>query len=489
MFSIVTYNWNYMGRVMEDMIKAEKLTFCYEQSKDGIRDINFNIKVGEVILLAGDSGSGKSTLLKCLNGLIPETVEGSLEGNLYFEDKKYSELKMFELNKHIGSVFQNPRSQFFTTNSTAELVFPMENYGYTKEEMDERLTALTERFGLNPLLNRNIFEISSGERQLLALASAMALNQKAVIFDEPSANLDYGNAMKLGRIIAELKKTGITVIVADHRFYYLRGLIDRVFLVEDGRLALYESEEEFKKSGYDTRSFDLFALELPVPKKNMGMETVAELKNIKYKDILTGINLELKRGEVSVLVGNNGVGKTTLAKLLCKTLKADEGEIKCMELPFYIMQDPDFQLFGTSVYNELALVNDDKGAIEETLRYLGLYDYKDKHPFDLSGGQKQRLQIGMAMLCEKPLIIFDEPTSGLDTVSMKKVAKEIVRLKENTAVLVISHDYEFIRNVADRIIYIKKGKIHEVFDLREDTLCKLNNIFKSMEEEKDEERF
>ena len=471
------------------MIRAEKLTFNYEQSDDGIKDIDFSVKDSEVILLAGDSGSGKSTLLKCLNGLIPETVEGSLEGNLYFGDKKYSELKMFELNEKIGSVFQNPRSQFFTTNSTAELVFPMENYGYTKKLMDERLESLTEKFRLYPLLNRNIFEISSGERQLLALASAMALNQKVVIFDEPSANLDYGNAMKLGKIISGMKKTGITVIVADHRFYYLKGLIDRVFLIEDGRLSQFDSEEEFKKSKYDTRSFDLFDLDLPVPEKSVNTEKIAGLKNVSYKNILTDISLELKKGEVSVLVGNNGVGKTTLAKLLCKTVKPDNGEVQVNGLPFYIMQDPDFQLFGTSVYNELALVNDNEEAIAETLKYLGLYDYKDKHPFDLSGGQKQRLQIGMAMLCDKPLIIFDEPTSGLDIVSMKKVAREIVRLKENAAVLVISHDYEFIRNVANRIIYLKSGKVHEDFELTDNALCKLNNIFNNMEEEKDEERF
>ena len=471
------------------MIRAEKLTFNYEQSDDGIKDIDFSVKESEVILLAGDSGSGKSTLLKCLNGLIPETVAGSLEGNLYFEDKKYSELRMFELNEKIGSVFQNPRSQFFTTNSTAELVFPMENYGYTKKLMDERLEALTEKFGLHPLLNRNIFEISSGERQLLALASAMALNQKAVIFDEPSANLDYGNAMKLGKIISGMKKSGITVIVADHRFYYLKGFIDRVFLIEDGRLSQFDSEVEFKKSKYDTRNFDLFDLDLPVPEKSVNTEKIAGLKNVSYKNVLTDISLELKKGEVSVLVGNNGVGKTTLAKLLCKTVKPDIGEVNINGLPFYIMQDPDFQLFGTSVYNELALVNDNEEAIAETLKYLGLYDYKDKHPFDLSGGQKQRLQIGMAMLCDKPLIIFDEPTSGLDIVSMKKVAREIVRLKENAAVLVISHDYEFIRNVANRIIYLKSGKVHEDFELTDNALCKLNNIFNNMEEEKDEERF
>ena len=169
-----------------------------------------------------------------------------------------------------------------------------------------------------------------------------------------------------------MKKSGITVIVADHRFYYLKGLIDRVFLVENGRLSQFDSEEEFKKSTYDTRSFDLFDLELPLPYKSTNVEKIASLKNVIYKDILTGVSLELKKGEVSVLVGNNGVGKTTLAKILCKTIKPDKGEVNVNELPFYIMQDPDFQLFGTSVYNELALVNDNEEAITETLKYLGL---------------------------------------------------------------------------------------------------------------------
>ena len=207
---------------------------------------------------------------------------------------------------------------------------------------------------------------------------------------------------------------------------------------------------------------------------------MACLENVSYKNILKDINIELQKGEVSVLVGNNGAGKTTIAKLLCRSLKPDKGEIRADELPFYIMQDPDFQLFGTSVFNELALVTNDKTAIEDTLKYLGLYDYRHKHPFDLSGGQKQRLQIGMAVLCQKPVIVFDEPTSGLDIASMKKVAAEITRLKENTAILVISHDYEFIRNVANRIMYLKAGKIEKDFALKEDTLSELNGIFENM---------
>ena len=147
------------------------------------------------------------------------------------------------------------------------------------------------------------------------------------------------------------------------------------------------------------------------------------------------------------------------------------------------MQDPDYQLFGTSVENELMLVRADQEAIDDCLEYLGLAPYRYAHPFDLSGGQKQRLQIGMAMLCGKEVIIFDEPTSGLDVESMHKVADEIVKLKENAAVIVISHDYEFLRNVADRIVYIADGPIGKDFYPDDDSISGLNNIFIKMQED------
>ncbi len=469
--------------MVQKIMKAEKLSFEYKDSSEGIYDINFEINKGEVILLTGNSGCGKSTLLRCLNGLIPAITEGNLSGELSINDKKYSTLKMHELNHEIGSVFQNPRSQFFTDNTTSELVFPMENYGYSKEQMQQKLSDLVKTFGLEKLMDKNIFLLSSGERQMVALASALTMDQQVVLFDEPSANLDYGNAMKLGQIISWLKERGITVIVADHRFYYLNGIIDRVFFVDKGKLHIYDSEEAFKKSGYDTRSFDIFSLDVPFVEKLPDSEksVCANIENAAWKNILKDINLQIKKGEVTVLVGNNGAGKTTLAKLLCKSLKPDSGSVKTNNLPFFIMQDPDYQLFGTSSENELSLVRKNSAKINETLEYLGLAEYKDAHPFELSGGQKQRLQIGMAMLCDRELIIFDEPTSGLDVASMQKVSKEVISLRQNAGVLVISHDYEFIRHVADRIVFLNDGKIEKDFTLSSQTLGELNEIFKKMQ--------
>ncbi len=468
-----------MGEVV---IKADNLSFNYKESKEGIHDNTFEIKSGEVILLTGNSGSGKSTLLKCLNGLIPEIQEGEISGNITINDKEYSKLKMFELNKEIGSVFQNPRSQFFTDESTAELVFPMENYGLSKEEMQAKLDRLIEDFSLEKIIGRNIFTLSSGERQKLALATSLTLNQKILLFDEPSANLDYGNAMKLGLIIRELRKRGLTILVSDHRFFYLNGIIDKVLFMDSGNLKIYEGEEEFKNSDYNTRSFELFNINTSFKSEKELHETAVSLSNVYYKDILKDINIDFYKGETTVIVGSNGAGKTTLAKLLCKTFKPDKGKVNVKGLPFFIMQDPDYQLFGTSVHNELSIVKKDEERIDFLLDKFGLKEYKHTHPFDLSGGQKQRLQIAMAMLCDKEVIIFDEPTSGLDVTSMQRVSSEICSLSNHAAVLVISHDYEFIRNVADRIVYLDEGTVKEDFKLNNETVSRLNSIFKKMEE-------
>jgi len=465
------------------VVKAEKLSFKYLESTEGISDINFVINKGEIVLLTGNSGSGKSTMLKCLNGLIPAITEGKLQGDIELSGARLSDLKMYELNERIGSVFQNPRSQFFTDNTTSELVFPMENYGFTKEKMKSRLEELVSSFGLEDLMDRNIHGLSSGQRQLVALASAVTMHQRILLFDEPSANLDYGNAMKLGKILDALKLKGYTIIVADHRFYYLNGKLDKVRFMENGFLKIFDNEEDFKNSGYNTRSFNIFSIDIPFNDTVHGTKKVVEMNEVSYKDILHDINLKLYKNEVVAIVGKNGVGKTTLAKLLCESYKPDSGRIEKSELPFFIMQDPDYQLFGTSVTNELMLVKNDLKQINEYLDYLGLGPYKNKHPFDLSGGQKQRLQIAMAMLCDKELVIFDEPTSGLDVNSMEKVSDEIRKLKDKSGVVVISHDYEFLRHVADRVIFMEDGTIKDDFNLDESNVSRLNNIFNKMEEE------
>ena len=467
------------------VIEGKDVSFSYQDSREGIHHVNFGFRPAEIILITGNSGSGKSTFLKCINGLIPRVVEGDLQGRILLENNDIKQMNMAEISHYISSVFQNPRSQFFTTNTTSELVFSMENYGFTKALMEQRLQEITSLLKIECLLDRNIFALSGGERQMVAIASAMMLGQKIILFDEPSANLDCHNTYLFRNLAVKLKREGYTVLIADHRFYYLNGLIDRVMLVENGSTYTFESEEEFKHSSYDTRSFDLFAMNIPFQLSDQRKEKVLSLQNVCYQDILQNISLDFYTNEVTAIIGSNGIGKTTLARLLCRSISYTHGSI-CGEQPFYIMQDADYQLFGTSVHAELGIA-DHKIAEEDrqaVMEYLQLQKYADKHPFSLSGGQKQRLQVALGILSNRKVIIFDEPTSGLDLVSMKRVAKEINDLKKKACIIVISHDYEFIRYISNRIVYLHNKTVVKDFPLDAEHLTEFNQIFIEMRDEK-----
>ena len=467
------------------VVEGKNISFEYRDSLEGIQNVNFVLQPGEVILVTGNSGSGKSTFLKCLNGLIPRVVEGKLEGEILLNHQNTKDMSMAEISRHISSVFQNPRSQFFTTNTTSELVFSMENYGLDKAVMEERIQKVCALLQIQYLLNRDIFQLSGGERQMVAIASAMMMGQQIILLDEPSANLDYHNTYVFRGLVEKLKQEGYTVLIADHRFYYLSGLINRVFLFDDGKMQIFDSEQAFKESSYDTRSFDLFAMNIPFQTACEKKEKVLSLVDISYKDILQNITLDFFTNEVTAIIGTNGVGKTTLARILCKSISCTHGKI-IGEIPFYIMQDADYQLFGTSVQAELEIADHKikKKDIQDVMDYFQLTKYADTHPFSLSGGQKQRIQVALGILSNRKVIIFDEPTSGLDLLSMRRVAREIQELKKKACVIVISHDYEFIRHISDRVLYLKNKTIRKDIPLDKEHLSEFNQIFMEMRDEK-----
>ena len=467
------------------VVEGKNISFEYRDSLEGIQNINFVLQPGEVILVTGNSGSGKSTFLKCLNGLIPRVVEGKLQGEILLNHQNTKDMSMAEISRHISSVFQNPRSQFFTTNTTSELVFSMENYGLDKAVMEERIQKVSALLQIQYLLNRDIFQLSGGERQMVAIASAMMMGQQIILLDEPSANLDYHNTYVFRGLVEKLKQEGYTVLIADHRFYYLSGLINRVFLFDDGKMQIFDSEQAFKESSYDTRSFDLFAMNIPFQTTCDKKEKVLSLVDISYKDILQDMTLDFFTNEVTAIIGTNGVGKTTLARILCKSISCTHGKI-IGDIPFYIMQDADYQLFGTSVQAELEIADHKikKKDIQDVMDYFQLTKYADTHPFSLSGGQKQRIQVALGILSNRKVIIFDEPTSGLDLLSMRRVAREIQELKKKACVIVISHDYEFIRHISDRVLYLKNKTIRKDIPLDKEHLSEFNQIFMEMRDEK-----
>ncbi len=467
---------------MKPLLQAKNYSFQYKECDQyALQNINFEIYAKEVILLTGNSGCGKSTLLKAINGLIPHLVEGTITGSLTIDNKEIKDSTMFELSKHIGSVFQNPRSQFFTTNTTSELVFPLENFGYSKQAMQASLDNVCKEFNIDSYLNRNIYTLSSGERQQLALASASVTNPKIYLFDEPSANLDVSYAMKLNQVIKHLKDKGHTIMIADHRFYYLHDIVDRIFLLDQGRIATYEGVTTFQQSPYPTRSFDFLNIPLqsePTKRTNK----IATISHLTYQPILEDLSFDLYENEITVLVGKNGAGKSTLARLLCHTIKPTSGTIQIKDRPFYIAQDADYQLFGSSVLDELALTNNDvsEETLCKTLDAFSLLPLKNRHPFDCSGGEKQRLQIALATLSKAPLLIFDEPTSGLDYDRMQLVCTQIKKLKQHASILIITHDYEFMMEVAQRVLYLENHRIKQDFLLDQSSLQTCKTIFEKM---------
>lgn len=473
---------------MNSIVAFNNVNFRYEGEKNhAFKNVNFQLKEKEIVFLTGLSGSGKSTLLNLLNGIIPEVIEGEIQGGILINGK--NNMRTHERGLFLGNVFQNSRGQFFTTDTTAEMVFAMENYGIEKPEMERRLKEMVGKYNIAHLMHKNPFRISSGQRQLLALLSVLIMNPQVVIFDEPSANLDYGNAMRLKKQIQKLKEEGKTVLIADHRCFYLKGIIDRVLLLKDKEIHCFSSEKDFMESDFAKRSFDLFNMECEGESQSFKKEVrrfdhkepILEVKNLKYKDVLRDVSLSVKKGETVTVVGVNGAGKTTLASLISKVLEKDEGEIITDEKVLYIMQDADYQLFGASVIGELEITQRDRKVNEEALKTLNLFHLKNKHPHLISGGEKQRLQMAIAKVGSEGIVILDEPTSGLDKDSMERLIQVISSLKEKKGILVISHDYEFIRKCSDRVVYLKDGVSKDEFILDQEGVSKLNSIYKEME--------
>lgn len=236
------------------MISFQNFSFRYEESKNfTLRGIDMTVRTGEFILLTGRSGCGKTTLIRSLNGLIPHFYPGEIKGDLLMDGHSLLEMKPSELAGQVGTVFQDPRSQFFMTDTTRELAFGCENLGLAREETIDRIARAVKELELVEYLNRSIFALSSGEKQQIAIGSVYALAPKVYIFDEPSANLDYAATKRLAEIMEKLKSAGYTIFVVEHRFYYLRDLIDRAFLIQNGKIEHEFTREQFCSLPEETR--------------------------------------------------------------------------------------------------------------------------------------------------------------------------------------------------------------------------------------------
>lgn len=407
------------------MVEIENLSLSYGNNKKVLKNISLNIKKGECILLTGKSGSGKSSIINSINGLAVRYDGASIDGSIRIRNKYIKNLKLYEISMLVSSVFQNPKTHFFNVNTTLELLFYLENIGLSRYEMDKRLTEMLNLFPIEHLLNRDIFKLSGGEKQILCIAASYISGTEIIVLDEPSSNLDEENIKVIKEMLVQLKDKGKTLIISEHRIFYLMDIIDKIFLIKDGEIQSEYTKIDFMK--FSTKKLNELGLrdkiktKLTVPEiKNSGNFNV---KNIEFK--FNGVdnklllkNISFEMGKIYGIVGTNGLGKSTLLRCLigCERKSKDEiyldgkrlSKTDRIKISSLVMQDVNHQLFTDSVMSEVSLgiKNVEISYVEDILKKLDLYELKDCHPMSLSGGQKQRVAIASVLYKNSKLLFF-----------------------------------------------------------------------------------
>lgn len=468
--------------------------FQYSQeSTPTLRKVSGNIPAGRCVVLCGGSGCGKSTLLRCINGLIPQFYEGELKGFCRLDGHGTADFSIGEIGELAASVFQDPRSQFFTVNSSNEVAFGLENHGLPQEKIRDRVDEAFRTFHLEHLKNRNVYELSSGERQLISILSAWAMDTDIFLLDEPTANLDFAATQQLKNILLKLKKQGKTLLLSEHRLYYLADIADEYWIMANGEIKHKYTAEKAKSLSLGQlhtlclRTLDLEKITVSErPPQPENMPQALSVSNLRYKygrknrAILSDVNFSVCEHEIVGLVGANGCGKTTLGKLIAGLYRSTGGEIslfgkaqkpkQLQKQVLFIMQEAEFQFFTNSVLHELQyghkITDEFEKKTETLLKSMDMWECRDRHPFSLSGGQMQRLTLMMAYLSDKPIIILDEPTAGQDADSLKRCAELIREMGKEKTVLIITHDLELIADACDRCIGLCDGHADTEFFIR-----------------------
>lgn len=485
-----------------ESFKIENLTFEYPtSSKKALTDINLSIAQGEFVVLCGESGCGKTTLLKHLKPVL--APNGERCGRVFFEGADVFSLDTEQQASKIGFVMQNPSSQIVCDKVWHELAFGLESLGLPPNEIRTSVAEVATFFGIESWFNKNTYDLSGGEKQILNLASIMAMQPSTLILDEPSGQLSPIAAEEFFSLVYKInRELGVTVVITEHRLGDVIPLSDRVVVMEQGRIIADGTPRETAKILKNKKSDMLLAFPVPMrvfeelkeegecpitvregrmwlAKKEIKRklpevvipefsETVLEARDIWFKyeknmpQVLCGVSFKVSKGEICAIVGGNGAGKSTLLSVLGQTLPFYRGKIKkkdgvkVLTLP----QSPEALFVKNTVWLDLC----DMGTTEEKVRNIAKLCKIDslfqRHPYDLSGGEQQRVALAKVLLANPDVLLLDEPTKGLDEQFKGEFATILKELAlDGKAVVIVSHDVEFCAKFCDRCAYLFNGRI------------------------------
>jgi len=487
----------------ETPLIIENLTFRYrDRQAAAIKDLTFTANSGEILLVAGASGCGKTTLIRILNGLIPRSYKGELTGRALIFGEETIAWKLSQISQKVGTVLQDPERQILGTKVLNEVAFGLENLGMPRDEIIQRVQEALAFLRISDLQNRETFNLSGGEKQKVALAGVLAMRPSILLLDEPLASLDPASAHDTLDAVRALADQGMTVLMVEHRVEdVLRIRPERVMFMSEGQIRYLGKMEGLSKV-VNYREVKLPAEDIverarnepaPVEIKILpgaaanGSQKEALVKfehvNFSYEadtDVLHGINLEIKRGDVIAVLGPNGAGKTTFVKHAIGLLKPKSGRVlvngrdtkeasvaQIASTLGYVFQSPSHMLFAPTVREELAFgpsnLKHPKDQIEqevkEALKIVNLSDKEQDPPLALSFGQQKRVSIAAILAMRSSILIMDEPTAGQDYQNYMNFMDSILQMPGFEAILFITHDVDLAVIYANRVLLIADGHL------------------------------
>ncbi|MBK9604290.1 MAG: ABC transporter ATP-binding protein [Anaerolineales bacterium] len=481
---------------------VDNLSFRYRDRQGAaIDNISFEVKPGEILLIAGASGCGKTTLVRCINGLIPRSYKGDVSGKILVFGEEVKDWKLSQISQKIGTVLQDPERQILGTKVVNEVAFGLENLGMPREEIYQRVDEALNFLKITHLRNRETFNLSGGEKQKVALAGVLAMRPSILLLDEPLASLDPASAQDTLDAVRTLADQGLSVLMVEHRVEdVLRIHPERVMFMSEGQvrylgdvagLSKVVNYREVKLPAQDIidrAKHDPAPLVLsPLPGAGKGPdgEALVKFKDVAFgyeaeREVLHGINLEINRGDVIAVLGPNGAGKTTFVKHAIGLLKPKSGSVlvngrdtreasvaEIASMLGYVFQSPSHMLFAPTVREELAFgptnMKHPKDQIEqevkEALKIVNLSEKENDPPLALSFGQQKRVSIAAILAMQSKILVMDEPTAGQDYQNYMNFMDSILKMPVFEAIIFITHDVDLAVIYANRVLMVNDGQL------------------------------